>query len=387
MKEDLLTEISDWVNDQSSPTIYLLIGPRESEASAAAHAVARQFDDIRRLGSSYCLNRTRRTQRKTNLFSTIARDLADHDPEFMACLGDMVKRRAKGSSPHIPTQFNFILSPAQQLTSFGPVLVVIDALDACDENSRADVLSVLKENAQNLPPSFKVLITCLPETDVAIALRDGAHVLPKELDTVVIKQLGDRGVTAGRTKPHPSTPPIQTTWSRPDYFSLSRSASSVSDTSSSSPSSIAPSIFDGELRTFSPDLEMSSPASSVAPYIDAGSPKRFVTTFKRIHTKEESYSLDPDGQPIVTLTSTTKTIKKHANSTPRCAPFNPMLVEPNSRLITVDSTTTPAEDTLGVIPRCESPRPQKIVPLIRQENFIQSEIQTAESQPIALLSS
>jgi len=187
VKEDLLTEISDWVNDQSSPAIYLLIGPHGSEASAAAHTIARRFDAISRLRSSYCLDRTRQTQQNpNNLFITIARDLANHDPEFMACLGGIVKRWAVGCSPHIPTQFYFILAPAQQLMSFGPVLIVIDALDACgDANSRVDVLSVLKEEAQNLRPSFKFLITCLPDTDVDTALRDSTHVLHKELDSVV----------------------------------------------------------------------------------------------------------------------------------------------------------------------------------------------------------
>ena len=211
VEEDLLTEISDWVNDRSSPAIYLLIGPHGSEASAAAHVIARRFDAISRLGSSYCLARNRQSQqRPTNLFSTIARDLADHDPEFMACLGGIVKRQAVGCSPHIPTQFNFILAPAQQLTSFGPVLIVIDALDACgDTRSRADILSVLKEKAQNLPPSFKFLITCLPDTDIA-TLRYSAHVLPKELEVVATKQLCDQRFTTDRINPHLSTPPIQT---------------------------------------------------------------------------------------------------------------------------------------------------------------------------------
>ncbi|KAG0703959.1 hypothetical protein DFH29DRAFT_802639, partial [Suillus ampliporus] len=131
LEENHVAEISDWVNGNSSEAIYLLIGPCGSETSIVAHAVARQFDNISRLGSSYCLDRTHQDQRKpTNLFSMIARDLADHDPEFMACLWDRVKRRAIGSSPHIPMQFDFILAPAQQLMSLGPVLVIIDALDA-----------------------------------------------------------------------------------------------------------------------------------------------------------------------------------------------------------------------------------------------------------------
>ena len=385
--EDHLSKILDWVNDQSQnrSTIYLLIGPHGSEASAVAHAVARQFDDINRLGSSYCLDRTRPTQSKpTNLFSTIARDLADHDPEFMTCLWNMVKSRAMASSPHIPTQFNFILSSAQQLTSFGPTLVVIDALDACgDPNSRADVLSVLKEKAQNLPPSFKFLITCRSGTDVAMALRDRDHIQCKELDTDFIKQLGDKGFTA---KPHPPTPPIQTDWSHSEYFPLSKSASSASDTPSTSLSSLAPSIFDGALRTLSPDSEISSPASSITPHMDAGSPQRILSSVKRIEAIEESYSLDAEGQHTVTVTSTKQVVKHHRNvaSTPHHVPL--MIAEPNARLFITGPTMFPAEDISSIVPQCDSPHPpkKKRSPM-REETIVRSDIQTTGSQPITLL--
>jgi hypothetical protein len=380
VEEDLLTEISDWVNDQSSPAIYLLIGPHGSGASAAAHSVARRFDDISRLGSSYCLDRTHQTQQKpNNLFSTIARDLADHDPEFMACLGGIVKRRAVGCSPHIPTQFNFILAPAQQLTSFGPVLIVIDALDACgDTHSRADVLSVLKEKAQNLPPSFKFLITCLPDTDVA-TLRDSAHVLPKELEAVATKQLCDQRFTADRINPRLSTPPIQTAFPQPDYFSLAKYSSSVANTSCSSLSSIGPSIFDEGLRTFnSPDSDVSSSASSITSCTDAGSPKRFLV--KRVETTEESYSVDPDGQPIlVSRRSLRKTFEQHSALTPR---YPSMLNESNSAHLFTSEPTTIAEDTFSAIPQVDGPVIQEKQ---RTQDII--EVETTASQPIALLSS
>ncbi|KAG1747408.1 hypothetical protein EDB19DRAFT_304525 [Suillus lakei] len=382
LEENYVTEVSDWVNDKNSPAIYLLIGPHGSETSSVAHAVARQFDNISRLGSSYCFSRTR--QRKpANLFSTIARDLADHDPEFMACLGDKVKRRSISSSPHIPTQFDFILASAQQLTSFGPVLVVIDALDACVD-SRAEVVFVLKEKAKFLPPSFKFLITCLSETDVTTALRDQPHVLSKELDAVVTKQPHDDGFIASRAKPRPLTPPIQIMLSQSDYFFPSGSASSV--VSSSSISSFSPSIFDAELHTFSPDA--SSPASSVTPYTDVGSPKQFFGTFKHTETRENSFSFDQSGVPqTVTRTIIKQTVKQHAISPPRRVPsYAPMLDEPNAPLFTSDST---AGDTFGVVPaQCDSPRPprHKRTPN-RQETITRNEMQTTGPQPINLFSS
>ncbi|KAG2143063.1 hypothetical protein DEU56DRAFT_256352 [Suillus clintonianus] len=381
-EENHVNEVSDWVNDKNSPAIYLLIGPHRSENSAVAYAVADQFDKISRLGSSYCFGRTCK-KRAANLFSTIARDLADHNPEFMTCLGDKVKRRSIGSSPHIPTQFEFILAPAQQLESFGPVLVVIDALDACVD-SLAEVVSVLKEKAQYLPPNFKFLITCLPETDVAIALRDQHHVLSKELDVVVTGQSRDNEFIAGRTKPRPLTPPIKTTLSQPDYFSSNGSAVSVA--SSSSVSSFAPSIFDEGLP-FNPDA--SSPASSITSCTDAGPPKRFVSTIKHTKTKENSIFFDQSGVPqTVTHTIMKQTVKQHVTSTPRRVPsYAPMLDEPNAPLFTPDLTTLAGDTFMAVPAQRDSPRPlrHKRTPN-RQETIIRNEMQTTGPQPITLLS-
>jgi len=266
------------------------------------------------------------------------------------------------------------------LTNFGTILIVIDALDAYgDARSRADILSVLKEKAQLLPPSFKFLITCLPDTDVATILRDSAHVLPKELEAVATKQLCDQGFTADRINPRLSTPPIQTAFPQPGYFPLAKYSSSVANTSCSSLSSIGPSIFDEGLHTFnSPDSDVSSPASSITSFTDAGSPKRFLV--KRIETTEESYSLDPDGQPrLVSRRSLRKTFKQHSNLTPR---FPSMLNESNSAQLFTLEPTTIAEDAFSAIPQVDSTAIQEKQ---RTQDII--EVETTASQPIALLSS
>lgn len=60
--------------------------------SAIANAVARRFDEVGRLGSSYCFDRADQANRHpSNLLSTIALDIADLDPHWKKALCDMVK--------------------------------------------------------------------------------------------------------------------------------------------------------------------------------------------------------------------------------------------------------------------------------------------------------
>jgi hypothetical protein len=70
----------DWVNQDGDDArrIFFLNDVAGASKSAIAHEVARRFDTLKRLGSSYCFDRAHQADRSTNnVFSTIARVLAD----------------------------------------------------------------------------------------------------------------------------------------------------------------------------------------------------------------------------------------------------------------------------------------------------------------------
>jgi hypothetical protein len=180
----------EWVNsdDEEVPRVLLLSGMAGVGKSAIAHSLAKLFDGLGRLGSSFCFDRTNQAERRPdNLFSTIARDLADLDLEWRSTLCQVIHRKTALRNTRAPReQFEqFILNPAADLTSIGPLLIVIDALDESgDEDSRQGILSILANRAAELPSNFRILVTARAEQDILAALDEKPYVISKRMDTV-----------------------------------------------------------------------------------------------------------------------------------------------------------------------------------------------------------
>ena len=182
-REKVIAKIYDWINQDTDDTsrIFFLNDVAGAGKSAIAHEVARRFDSLKRLGSSYCFDGAHQAERSPdNVFSTIARDLADLDPERKASLLRVVGKQRSLRTTRVPReQFEkFILDPATGLTTVGPIVIVIDALDESgDPDSRKGLLAVLAEKAANLPSNFRILVTGRAEQDIYDALVGRQHVL------------------------------------------------------------------------------------------------------------------------------------------------------------------------------------------------------------------
>ena len=189
-REKVIGEICDWVNQDGddTPRIFFLNDVAGAGKSAIAHEVARRFDKLKRLGASYCFDRAHKAERSpNNVFSTIARGLADLDPQRKASLLKVVQeQRGLRTTPVPSVQFKkFILDPTQGLTAVGPTVIVIDALDESgDQESREGLLSILGNEAAKLPSSFRVLITSRAEQDIQDALLGKKHVHSRSLKEI-----------------------------------------------------------------------------------------------------------------------------------------------------------------------------------------------------------
>ncbi|KAL4079481.1 hypothetical protein J3A83DRAFT_4085658, partial [Scleroderma citrinum] len=192
----LVDEISDWINGDSTERIYFLCGPAECGKTSVARRVAHIFDRLQRLGSSYFVQEPvhpheshhNHPRYPCSIFRTISRDIADHNPHFRRAVGEMVNKRAIRSTSNICSQFeNFILYPAQRMSATGPVVIVIDALDYCgNKTSRAPLLAMLANRAAQLPPNFRILVTSRPAADVVGAFKDKEHVVMKVLEDTTL---------------------------------------------------------------------------------------------------------------------------------------------------------------------------------------------------------
>jgi hypothetical protein len=189
-RREIIEEIMAWVNDDAEDVsrVFFLSGMAGFGKSAIAHSLAQLFDGFGRLGSSYCFDRANQAKlRPDNLFSTIARDLADLDPERKSALCQVIQGKKALRNTRAPhEQFEkFILQPSTCLTSVGPLLIVIDALDESgDEESRQDILATLTNKATDLPSNFRILVTSRAEQDILDALYEKPYVISKRMDSV-----------------------------------------------------------------------------------------------------------------------------------------------------------------------------------------------------------
>jgi hypothetical protein len=189
-RQTIIDEIVGWVNDPNtmSASVFWLNGVAGSGKSAIAHTVARMFDEQRRLGSCFCFDAGNQANcQPYHLFSTIARDLADLDPQWKSSLYTFIKDSAAlRSSPSVKQQFEiFLLKPAASLKFVGPVVIVIDALDECGgPESRKIILQTLAKEIPKLPANFRIILTSRPEVDIVNALQDSTHILSKHMETI-----------------------------------------------------------------------------------------------------------------------------------------------------------------------------------------------------------
>ncbi|KAF9235571.1 WD40-repeat-containing domain protein, partial [Melanogaster broomeanus] len=187
-RQQIIEEICDWVNMDGDERVYVLTGVAGSGKSAIAHTIAQRYDKLKRLGSSFCFDRSLQcTRHSGTLLSTIARDLADHDTGFKQSLGKVVKdKRALRTTSAPSEQFEeFILAASRDITSIGPIVVVIDAFDECgDEASRSPLLSILSERSSELPSNFRIIVTARHEQDIVDRFSGLPHVHSRTMDSL-----------------------------------------------------------------------------------------------------------------------------------------------------------------------------------------------------------
>lgn len=209
--DDVIASIQSWVIGESkeSERICVLYGPEES-CSAIARIVGEHFQRASRLGSSYCFRREPKDRNYTNLFTTIARDLADKNARFKDNLWSVVKNDTSLRRTRVVrTQFEeFILTPSRDAIWTGPLLVIVDGLElGGNEVSRKDILAVLTDQGADLPRNLRFLITCRPEDDICKAFRGLPHILRRQLGETSSTSIGvENPVLLNALSPSPPLP-------------------------------------------------------------------------------------------------------------------------------------------------------------------------------------
>jgi hypothetical protein len=193
--------ITSWVDgpDADSERGLVLFGQAGTGKSSIAHEIARLFEKMHRLTSSFIFSRSEQSEQKAyHLFTTLAHHLANRYPSFKAALGNVLKDNIdlRGGTRDYRTLFDsLILKPLKDLHIVGPILVVIDALDESgDTTGRTGLHTFLAENLKRLPFNFRVVITSRPEDPILSALASAPSVKVKYMNDTELAAETDKDI-------------------------------------------------------------------------------------------------------------------------------------------------------------------------------------------------
>jgi Mrp family chromosome partitioning ATPase len=163
----LLDEITTWANDKEGKSIFWLSGMAGTGKSTIARTIAQSFADRRQLGASFFFKKGEGERRNASrFFTTMASDLVKHEPGMLAGIRKALNEDSAISQRTLKDQFEkLILQPLlglkQARSRALARVIVIDALDECEQE--ADIRAILQLLAQAKdvrPVPLRIVVCC-----------------------------------------------------------------------------------------------------------------------------------------------------------------------------------------------------------------------------------
>jgi NACHT domain len=177
---DLLQEIYDWADGQDERCIFWLNGLAGTGKSTIARTVARNHFEKKRLGTSFFFSRGEGDVGHAGKFcTTVTVQLANNVPNLHRHIYDAVTNHGDITSLSLHEQWRqLVLKPLSKLTSascLSSYVLVIDALDECDDDNNIRTLLHLLAEARSLTTvRLRIFMTSRPE----IPIRHGFYQIP-----------------------------------------------------------------------------------------------------------------------------------------------------------------------------------------------------------------
>ena len=142
--------------------------------STIARTVAQEADKNGSLGASFLFSRSEDDRKSAKLFfSTIAFQLSQYNREIALRIREALEHKPDASSKQLQDQLrDLIIQPLQscEQASKSTILIVIDALDECDEQDAERLLSLFLLEIRKVP-NLKIFITTRPERHILNILK------------------------------------------------------------------------------------------------------------------------------------------------------------------------------------------------------------------------
>ncbi|KAK0113061.1 hypothetical protein ONS95_014767 [Cadophora gregata] len=181
---DLLREIYDWADGedgQDERCIFWLSGLAGTGKSTISRTVARRYSEQKRLGASFFFSRGGGdVSHAGKFFTSLAVQLADAVPSLRAHICDAVMRRSHIANLSLLDQWReLVLHPLSKLDkrlSPSSYLLIVDALDECDNEGHVRTILQLLAEARSLTTvRLRVFLTSRPE----VPIRHGIRAIPQ----------------------------------------------------------------------------------------------------------------------------------------------------------------------------------------------------------------
>ncbi|KAH7418721.1 NACHT and WD40 domain protein [Cadophora sp. MPI-SDFR-AT-0126] len=183
---DLLQEIYDWADGKAGHNercIFWLSGLAGTGKSTISRTVARRCSEQKRLGASFFFSRGGGdVSHAGKFFTSLAVQLADAVPSLQTHIRDAVRERGDIANLSLLDQWReLVLGPlklvkADKLSSPSSYLLIIDALDECDNEDHIRIILQLLAEARLLTTvRLRVFLTSRPEAPI----RHGIRAIPQ----------------------------------------------------------------------------------------------------------------------------------------------------------------------------------------------------------------
>ena len=172
--------ISKWIDNPDGCSLCWLSGPVGTGKSAIAQTISQRCADEGRLAATFfCSRRDAFRSNGKTLILTIAYQLATAFPSLKYAIFAVVENDPLILERGIPVQFqHLIINPIMQNSDVLPrMVVVIDALDECDDQSASEIARLLPSVAKNHDLPLLFLITSRPTSDIELPFMRNSSVV------------------------------------------------------------------------------------------------------------------------------------------------------------------------------------------------------------------
>jgi len=160
----------DWCDNPNSKCIFWLNGMAGTGKSTISRTIAQQLAEKKRLAASFFFTRGKKDVSHSRMFfTTIAAQLANSLPVLRTFISDAIDNNTHIMTQGPREQWNqLILNPLKNApTQSIQLIVVIDALDECDNMQDIQLILLLLEEAKDLDTiRIKIFLTSRPEIPI-----------------------------------------------------------------------------------------------------------------------------------------------------------------------------------------------------------------------------